>query len=129
MNHDEAKEELETLFEAMEPDEFAQLWRQYCEEIGEYGNIVYAMADLEDFLKSSMYDGGFTLVDIINMVIGSSFSLEDRLFKYDGGKLNSFNNSPFDPRYFAELADYIVDVDPYAVESDAVDEIISEMGG
>ena len=125
----EAKQELETLFEEMTPAEFAHLWQQYCEAISDYDRMLYPMPDIEDFLYN-LQEAGYTLVEIIKMTTGTSFDFSDTFFKRGrNGKLESFNYNPFEIKDFEEVADYLVEVDPYAIESDAVDEIISEMGG
>ena len=125
----EAKKELEMLFEEMRPAEFAHFWQQYCEAISDYDRILYPMSDIEDFLYN-LQDAGYTLVEIIKMTTGDSFDFSDTFFKRGrNGKLVSFNHDPFEVKDFVEIAEYLVEVDPYAVESDAVDEIISEMGG
>ncbi len=127
MNHDEAKRKLKELFMEMELDEFIDLWQQYCEEISDYDRILYSMSSIEDFLYD-IRDAGYSLSEIIEMVTDTSFHLSDIFFmRNKNNKLVSYSYSPFEVKDFAELANYLVDVDRYAVESDAVDEILSEM--
>lgn len=99
------KEEIMELLEGLSDSDTLDMWNEYCENNGYYGDMVHYMSEFDDYFAGTM------TLSALQEIFRQDFDPFCDYFRMDCGSIEECFDDIFEVVDLGTLADYIIDND------------------